>query len=122
LPWGALEFLDLAPGLRGRLVAAAEVVFKRSRARQVAADDRVNVGQFEHVVGLDDGLGRGPGLERTKDQFQQDTALADAEDARRFLAEWDRNCQRLEIKHRHRLNPFGQRPSRIVLYGSPRPH
>src|SRR5262249_38671689 len=70
---GALELLDLTPGLRGRLVALAKVVFKRSGVRQVAADDRVNLGQLERVIGLDDALGCGPSLERTKDQLQQNT-------------------------------------------------
>ena len=67
---GPLELLNLPSGLGGRLVALAEVVFKRGGVRQVAADDRVDVGQLERVLGLHDGLGRGPGLERTQDQLQ----------------------------------------------------
>src|SRR5947208_5863605 len=62
----ALGLLDPAPRLVRRLVADAQVFLERLGGRQVAADDRVHVGQVERVVGLDDGLGRGPGLERAK--------------------------------------------------------
>src|SRR5205085_10042152 len=59
---GALGLLDLAPGRRRRRVALAQILFKRSGGRQVAADDRVNIGQVERVIRLDDGLGGGAGL------------------------------------------------------------
>src|SRR5262249_49763892 len=97
----ALGFLDPAPRLGRLFVALTQVVFKGSRGSQVTADDRIHVGQTERVIGLDNGLGRGPGLERTKDQFQEHPALADAKDSRRLLAERHRNGQRLEIKHCH---------------------
>lgn len=83
---GTLEFLDLAAGLRRRLLALAQIGFKRNRGRQVAAEDGVNVGQVKGVIGLDNGLRRGPGLESMQDQFQEDAALAHAKDARGILA------------------------------------
>src|SRR5205814_1805360 len=78
----ALELLDLAPGLRRRLLAVAQVIVKRIGGRQVTTDDRINVGQVERVVGLHDGLRCGSRLEGTEDEFQEDTALADAKDTR----------------------------------------
>src|SRR5262245_41023552 len=46
---GALDLLDGAAGRGRRLVALAQVVLERRGARQVAADDRVNVGQVKRV-------------------------------------------------------------------------
>src|SRR5947209_5613902 len=76
----ALAFLDRAPRLPRRVVALTQVLLEQGGGGQVAADDGVHVGQAQRVIGLDDGLRGGPGLEGAKHQLQQDAALADAED------------------------------------------
>ena len=98
---GALALLDGASSLCRSLVARAKVLFKRFRRSQIATDDCVDVGKIQCVIRLDDGFGCCPGFEGVQDQLQQDPALADAKDARRFLAQWNDNGQWLEIQQRH---------------------
>src|SRR5690348_10347580 len=71
---GALRLLNGASRFRSNLLADAQVFFERSWGNEVTADDRINVGQVQRIIGLNDSLGCGPGLESPKDQFEKDTA------------------------------------------------
>src|SRR5262249_7733768 len=79
----ALKRLDLPPGFLGRLVALLQVILERHRVREIAADYRVHIGQFERVIRLHDGLGGCAGLEGMEHQLQEDPAPAHPEDAGR---------------------------------------
>jgi hypothetical protein len=53
---------------------------------QIISDNREDVAELQGVIYADDLLGRGSALVGTNDQLQQNATLADAKDARRFLA------------------------------------
>ncbi len=76
----SLECLDSSPCFLGLLVTFPQVVLERGWGRKVVTDYCVDVGQFERVIGLHDGLGRGTSLEGMNHQFQEHATVADAKD------------------------------------------
>src|SRR5271157_146785 len=100
----SLECLDSSPCFLGLLVTFPQVVLERGWGRKVVTDYCVDVGQFERVIGLHDGLGRGTSLEGMNHQFQEHATVADAKDPRWLLTERDRDRERFKIHGCHGIS------------------
>jgi hypothetical protein len=111
---GSLECLDSPPSFFGRLVAFPQVVIEWGWGREVATDHCVDIGQFESVKGLHDGLGSGTSLESMDHQLQEHAAVANAKNPRRLLTEWDRDRERFKINGCHGLWSSVYRFSTII--------